>query len=108
MTVYSISAFAAAAFSGALALAVAFRKEHTVASSSFCLGMVVLGIESVLRGLSSSAASPESIQWWERVTLQTRSFLPALWLCFSLTFSRGNARDFLGRSRWLVLAAFVV
>ena len=38
----------------------------------------------------------------------TKSFLPAIWLTFSLTYSRANYRDFLVRSRWLVMGAFLV
>jgi putative PEP-CTERM system histidine kinase len=38
----------------------------------------------------------------------TKSFLPAFWLCFSLTYSRGTSHELSGRSRLLVLAAFLV
>ena len=38
----------------------------------------------------------------------TKSFLPGIWLCFSLTYSRGSSREFPMRSRFLVLAALLV
>jgi putative PEP-CTERM system histidine kinase len=34
--------------------------------------------------------------------------LPGVWLCFSLTYSRGNYREFLGRSRVLLGAALIL
>jgi putative PEP-CTERM system histidine kinase len=37
-----------------------------------------------------------------------KSFLPGVWLIFSLTYSRANYRDFLTRSRWLVIGAFLI
>ena len=38
----------------------------------------------------------------------TKSFLPGIWLCFSLSYSRGSSREFPMRSRFLVLAALLV
>lgn len=107
MTVHSACAFAAAVSSGALALGVSLRKERTIASWFFCAGMTVLAVESALLGIGSGASAADSIQHWQTVILRARSFLPGLWLCFSLTYSRGNAREFLQRARWLVVAAFV-
>ena len=43
-----------------------------------------------------------------RSLLQTKSLLPGIWLCFSLTFSRGDYREFLRRSRLLLGAAFAL
>jgi putative PEP-CTERM system histidine kinase len=37
-----------------------------------------------------------------------KSFLPGIWLTFSLTYSRANYRDFLVQSRWLLIGAFLI
>jgi putative PEP-CTERM system histidine kinase len=99
-------AFIAASFSTALALAVIFRRRHSVASWFFAAGMLTFALESVLGAIWRAALVPEKAAFWETLTLVTKSFLPGIWLCFSLTYSRGNSREFLARSRFLLLAAF--
>ena len=51
---------------------------------------------------------PEKAVFSVALTLLAKSFLPAFWLCFSLTYSRGNARELPVRSRLLVLAALLI
>ena len=63
-----------------------------------------MSCEWLLRVRLSRNGSP----FGRRALLQTKSLLPGIWLCFSLTFSRGNYRDFLRRSRLLLGAAFVL
>ena len=108
MNYHSILAYAAALSSAALALAVALRKRPSIAAWSFCAGMMALSIESVLRAVGSSEVQPERIALWETFLLQTQSLLPGIWLCFSLSFSRGNYGEFLRRSRYLLGAAFML
>ncbi len=45
---------------------------------------------------------------WQNWRLLTMSFLPAIWLLFSLSYSRGNAREFLAKWRWVIAAAFLL
>ncbi|MBO0696441.1 MAG: PEP-CTERM system histidine kinase PrsK, partial [Verrucomicrobia bacterium] len=52
--------------------------------------------------------SPQKAAFWETLSLIAKSFLPGVWLIFSLTYSRANHRDFLVRSRWLVIGAFLI
>jgi putative PEP-CTERM system histidine kinase len=108
MSFNSVLAFTAAAFSAALALAVLLRKRHSVAGWCFCAGMMTFALESVFGAMWREAFLPEKAAFWETLTLITRSFLPGIWLCFSLTYSRGNPREFLARSWFLLLAAFVL
>ena len=44
---------------------------------------------------------------WLRRALVAKALIPGVWLAFSLTYSRGNAREFLQRW-WLILGAFFV
>ena len=101
-------AFTAALFSLALTLAVIFRKQRSVANWCFSAGMTALAIESIFGGLSIGASEPEVSAFWESLATVPKSFLPGIWLFFSLTYSRANYRDFLVRSRWLVIGAFLI
>jgi putative PEP-CTERM system histidine kinase len=70
--------------------------------------MLTFALESLFGALWRDALVPEKAAFWETLTLITKSFLPGIWLCFSLTYSRGNSREFPVRSRLVVLAAFLV
>jgi putative PEP-CTERM system histidine kinase len=101
-------ALAAASFSAALALAVILRRRRSIASWCFCIGMLAFALESVFGEMWREALLPEDATFWETLTLVTKSVLPGIWLCFSLTYSRGNPREFLAKSRLLLLAAFLL
>jgi putative PEP-CTERM system histidine kinase len=101
-------AFAAAAFSVGLAAAAACRKGRTLASWCFSVGMLGFALQNVFGAIGREAVVPERAVFWATLTLLTQSFLPGIWLCFSLTYSRGRARMLLARSGLLVVAAFLV
>ena len=104
----SALAYSAAAFSTVLALTVVFRKPRSVASWCFSIGMLTFALESVFGEMWHEALIPEEAAFWATLTLVTKSVLPGIWLCFSLTYSRGNPREFLAKSRYLLLAAFLL
>jgi hypothetical protein len=108
MTSNSVVAFSAALFSAGLALAVLLRKRDAVAGWSFIVGMAAIAVESTLSGISMQALLPEEVGYWQTFTLIARSFMPGIWLCFSLTYSRGGYRESLSRWKFALLAAIVV
>ncbi len=108
MNLNSDIAFAAAAFSGALAVAAVAHKERSIANWCFSAGMAILALESALIGAAFRATLPERIDFWQTGILQSEAFLPAIWICFSVTFSRGNYREFLRRSWPLLALGFVL
>jgi putative PEP-CTERM system histidine kinase len=61
-----------------------------------------------LAGVSLNATLPEEVARWQWYALLAESFLPISWLCFSLTYSRGNSGEFLKRWRFVLLAAFLI
>ena len=70
--------------------------------------MLTFALESLFGAIGNDALPPERAAFWETVALVAKSFLPGVWLTFSLTYSRANYRDFLVRSRWLVVGAFLI
>src|SRR5215831_9807046 len=104
----TILALAAASFSTGLAVVAVCRSQRSLANWCFSAGMLIFSVESVFGGIQSAALLPETTAFWETVVLVAKSFLPGIWLTFSLTYSRANWRDFLVRSRWLLIGAFLV
>jgi putative PEP-CTERM system histidine kinase len=104
----SLLAFATALVSGILGLAVLFRKRQSVASLCFFTGMEALAAESAFGGISLAASQPEKVLHWQTLAFIASSLSLGSWLCFSLTYSRGNYRYFLYKWRLLLAAAFLL
>jgi len=95
-------------FSAALAAGGACRKQCSLATWFFSAGMLIFALESLCGAIANDALLPGRAAFWETLSLVAKSFLPGVWLAFSLTYSRANYRDFLVRSRWLLIGAFLV
>jgi putative PEP-CTERM system histidine kinase len=107
----SADSIIAATASGACALLVVLalvRKWRALASWSFAAGMTVFAAETAFAGLALRLGEVTDVLFWQRLSLIAGSFLPAPWLCFSLTYSRGNAREFLAKWKYALLVALVV
>ncbi len=99
MTLFSFLPFLAATLSLLLAVASLLRKKPSPATWCFFAGMAILGLDSLFTGLSLRAAElPQALRWLT-LGLVVKSFLPAAWLGFSLTYSRGDSRASLARWR---------
>jgi putative PEP-CTERM system histidine kinase len=95
-------------FCSALAVAAACRTRRSLATWCFSAGMLTFALESLFGAIWHDAVVPEKAVLFGTLTLISKSFLPAFWLCFSLTYSRGNPRELPARSRFLVLVAFLI
>jgi len=98
----------AALISGALAVMVLFGRQHSFARWCFAAGMMVLALESAINAFSFQKLSADAVQWWQTLAMIVKSFLPGIWLCFSLSYSRGNYPEFLRRWRVMLVAAFAL
>ena len=105
MTLFSFLPFAAAIFSLLLAFASLLRKKPSPATWCFFAGMAVLGVDSLFTGLSLRATELSDVLRWLTLALIAKSFVPAAWLGFSLTYSRGDYRESL--ARWRIPLAIV-
>lgn len=79
-----------------------------MASWSFAVGMLTLALRTAFSQLSLDSLSVSEAIFWQRLALVAKSFLPGFWLCFSLTYARGNSREFLIKWRLLLLTAFLL
>jgi putative PEP-CTERM system histidine kinase len=99
VTLFSFLPFAAAIFGLLLAFASLLPKKPSLATWCFFAGMVVLGIDSLFTGLSLQATQLPDVLRGQTLGLIVKSFVPAAWLGFSLTYSRGDYRESLARWR---------
>ncbi len=99
MTISSILPFAAAILSLIMASFSLLPRSRSLAGWCYFAGMVLLGTDSLCAGLALRAALPSDVQRWLTVGLVAKSFIPAAWLVFSLTYSRADYRESLVRWR---------
>lgn len=104
----TLLALVAGMFSAALSAAAACRKQRSLATWCFSAGMLIFALASLFGAIATDAVVPQKAAFWESLSLVAKSFLPGVWLTFSLTYSRANHRDFLVRSRWLVIGSFLI
>src|SRR5437016_2115443 len=100
-------AFGAAALSTAVAIAAVSRKWRSVAAWSFFAGMGLFSVESALDAISIGSLGADGVARWQTLAFVAKSLLPGTWLLFSLTYSRGNYREFLLKWRFVLAAAFL-
>jgi len=104
----ALVAFAGALAAATMAVAAILRPPRNVARWLFTAGMLLLASESGFIALATLTQHPAQLINWLNGRLGAVSFLPGIWLCFSLTYARGNAREFLRKWWPPVLIAFAV
>lgn len=97
MTAFLLVPYAAAILCVLLAAARLLRRTRSFAGWCFVAGMVVFAVDAFLTGLVLRASQPDELIAWLRLSLVAKSLIPIVWLPFSLTYSRGNPREFLAR-----------
>ncbi len=107
MTFGFVTAIAAATFCGLLAVSVLLRRR-SLAAWFFSAGMVIFAIESALGGLSLKADGVIELARWHGELLLVKSFIPFVWIVFSLSYLRGASRRRLHQHRLLLIAALVL
>jgi len=104
----ALFAYAGAIFCGAVAFTVLWNERRSAVHLAFVAGMAVLALESVCSGLSGEAATVQEVVRWQQWKFWVGSLLPGVWLLFSLSYGRGNYREFLSRWKFLLLVAFIL
>jgi len=100
--------FSSAFVSGILALSVVVRRDRSLAHWAFSAGMLVFAAANCLYGFALGSSTPGKIALWQNAHWVALAFLPGPWLLFSLSYSRGNYREFLKRWSFPLAIAFLV
>jgi len=66
-----------------------------------------MAVEDILFALTADATLPEEMVYWQNWRLVAMSFLPSIWLFFSLSYARGNYLESLKRWRLILIAALL-
>jgi putative PEP-CTERM system histidine kinase len=99
MSLFSFLPFVAGLSSLVLAVIGFVRRKPSAATWCFFAGMTALGVDSILTGLGLRASQLRDLMYWVTAAFIVKSLIPVIWLCFSLTYSRADARDALARWR---------
>jgi putative PEP-CTERM system histidine kinase len=86
-----------------LALTAVWRNPRSLAHQAFALGLLLLALESVWTMFLPEVVRADELGRWRSWQWRWQSLLPGVWLLFSMTYSRGNYREFLKRG-WPLLA----
>lgn len=70
--------------------------------------MLIFALENLFGAKWREADVAETAAFWGSLTLVMKALFPGIWICFSLTYSRGSPRALPLRSRLLILAAFII
>ncbi|AMY12956.1 Sensor protein ZraS [Luteitalea pratensis] len=100
--------FAASTLALLLAAASLVRRTPSIATWSFSAGMLLLGLDSLCTGLALHAPTWTELVRWLTIGMVAKACLPAVWLAFSLTYARAEARDALIRARWVLALSAAV
>jgi putative PEP-CTERM system histidine kinase len=107
----TLFAYISAILAGGLAFTVAWNERRSWVHFSFIAGMVILALEAIFNGLSlefASAATINDVVKWQTWRLWMISLLPGTWVFCSLSYGRGNYREFLRRWQFVLLAMFII
>ena len=105
MTAFVQLPFVAGLFSLLLAGVSAIRRKPSLATWCFFAGMVALAIDSILTGLILRSTQIVEVVRWTTADFVIECFIPVIWLCFSLTYSRSDYRKSL--KRWTFALAAI-
>ena len=108
MSFSSIICYTAALVTAIIAIAVLYRDPRAFVHRILAIGLALCALEAGLIGLGLEATSASEFIQWHHLRLAVSAFLPAIWLLFSLSFGRGNYKEFLSQWKWAILAAFVI
>lgn len=103
-----VIAYVAAGVTAGVAVVALWRDPRSFVHRIFALGMVMFAIEAGLTGLVFQASSLDVFLFRQRLQTIAASFLPAVWLLFSVTFARANYREQLSRWQWVLILSFLL
>lgn len=103
-----IISFGAGALSLGLALFVLLKDYRSFQHRVFASGMIALALEAIFTGLSLQTSFSEMLIRWQRVRLIIESFIPPIWLLFSISFAKENYKESIKRMRWPLIFSFTI
>ncbi|HBB16505.1 MAG TPA: PEP-CTERM system histidine kinase PrsK [Syntrophus sp. (in: bacteria)] len=102
-----ISLFAATVTAGIGVMAL-WREPRSFVHRVFAAGMVLFALDAGISGLANLGPSADEFLYWRRFQFLLASFVPALWLLFSVSFARINYPEQISRWKWVLIPSLVL
>jgi putative PEP-CTERM system histidine kinase len=99
--------FVVAIVTAGIAALVFYRDPRSFIHRIFAGGMILFALNAGLSGLAHQATSLDAFSYWYWLQLVAASFLPTLWLLFSISFARANYSEQIAKWKWILLTALV-
>jgi len=103
-----ILAYLAALFAATCAFVVILHERRSLPHWLLFGGLFAASLENLFSGFAMAAAQAGDMVYWQNWKLFAMSLLPALWLAFSLTYSRGNARESIRKQRLILPGVILI
>lgn len=100
--------FVAATVTAGIAVLALWRDPRSFVHRVFAGGMALFAFEAGLSGLTYLGPSADEFLYWRRFQFLLASFVPALWLLFSVSFARANYPEQISRWKWVLIPSLVL
>jgi putative PEP-CTERM system histidine kinase len=97
--------FVVAAVTIAVIVIGVYRGPRSLVQGVFACGMLLLSLEVALAGLVYQSDTLSAFFFWLRPRFIVASFVPAVWLLFSISFARANYYEQISKWKWVLLLA---
>ncbi|MEI7635669.1 MAG: XrtA/PEP-CTERM system histidine kinase PrsK [Syntrophus sp. (in: bacteria)] len=108
MNINVLIAFAAATMTAGISVLALWRDPHSFVHRVFAAGMALFAIWAGLGGFTYLGSSVEEFLYWLRFQFLLASFMPALWLLFSVSFARANYPEQISRWKWVLILSLAL
>ena len=108
MTYYQIFSGIAAATTFFVAFTVLRRDPSSFVHRIAAIGLTIFAVEAVVLSLSPITGSAELVLFWQKISFFVASFIPGIWVVFSLAFARTNYEEILWKRLWFVVGTFLM
>ncbi|MGZ6237023.1 MAG: XrtA/PEP-CTERM system histidine kinase PrsK [Syntrophales bacterium] len=100
--------YTVAVVTAGVAVMALYRDPHSFVHRVFAAGMGLLALEAGMSGFVYQAQSIDKFLFGYMAQLIVASFLPALWLMFSVSFARANYSEQISKWKWILFVAFIL
>ncbi len=100
--------FVAAALTGGIAVLALWREPRSFVHRVFAGGMALFAIEAGLGGIACMGPTTDQFLHWRQYQFMLASFVPGLWLLFSVSFARANYAEQISRWKWVLIASLTL
>ena len=98
----------AAAATAGIAILALWRDSRSFVHRIFAAGMFLFAVEAGLSALAYQGRTAGEFLYWWRWQFLLASFLPALWLLFSVSFARANYQEQISKWKWVLIPSLAL